>query len=101
MNLFNIQLPKHIFLEISHNTHKEEHKSLRDYLKDLVFDYRQFDRNTYVLVGFESVEHLDRSLYTEEIWEMIYFVSTNGFVRLSAPTLEELLDYAIRSENKK
>ena len=79
-----LRLPKHIALELGRNPHLETYDSVRDWLA-----YNDF-------YDFQSDDHQQRAIADNEIWTLHWYPNTPvGFIAIAAPTLPELLAFAI------
>lgn len=80
-----IYLPPHkASLHLTHNDHKSNYESVKDYL--LHEDER---------LEFRSDEDREACITSNEIWELQWYPETPvGFYAIAAPTLEALIDYA-------
>lgn len=78
-----IKLPNHkAALYISHNSHINSYQTINEYID-------------FVDPNWQNEEHKQRSINTNEIWEMrIYENSPVGSIHIAAPTLDELLVFA-------
>lgn len=86
-----MKLPKHnCGLTLEHNVHKSlyEHAS----------DCWEISRGEDV---WESQEAKDKAILTDEVWTLQWYPDTPiGFFKIAAPTLEELLTFALKIEQK-
>ena len=89
-----MKLPKHdCELIIRHNTNRNNYATVKEYVEDM--ESRDLD------FGFESPEHRQRAIDTNELWEMQWYPDTPiGFFLAAAPTLEELLSFVNNKEWK-
>lgn len=80
-----MQLPKHqAALSIGHNEHKSYYETIEEYLEGNDTDC------------WESKEHRGRAIATNSLWSMQWYPDTPvGFLRVYAPTLGELLSFAV------
>ena len=73
-------------LHLTHNAHLDCYESVAKHLEQWP------DRDGY----FESPEHRQRSIDTNELWELHWYPRTPiSFIVVHAPTLAELMDYAL------
>lgn len=84
-----MKLPNHkCGLYLTHNEHRDYYESAEVYLD-----------NNITRIDFESPEHRQRCIDTDNIWVLQWYPNTPvGFNCVGAPTLEELLDFANREE---
>lgn len=84
-----MKLPRHISLTIEHNDHRTNFESVEIYL------LTRGDHGP----DFESEEAKQRSIETNDLWTIQWFPDTpNGSIYLAAPTLDELLVFALKVE---
>jgi hypothetical protein len=85
------KLPKHkCGLFLTHNEHKNIYQTAEEYIKNE-------DHTTW-----ESEEHKQKAINTNEIWTLQWYPETPiGFYEISAPTLEDLLNFTKRVEGGK
>lgn len=80
-----MKFPEHkCGLFLSHNEHRDYYETLSDFIEnhDLTDD-------------FESPEAMAKSIETDELWELQWYPDTPvGFIRVAAPTLEDVLRLA-------
>jgi hypothetical protein len=83
-------LPKHCCsLTIEHNPHKNYYESIPEY----VSGPNNFSSH------FKNDEAYDRCIDTNELWVMQWYPDTPvGFIAVCAPTLNELIEYALEVE---
>lgn len=84
-----MKFPKHeCSLHLTHNQHKAYYEPIESYVDGDDFDW-------------ENEEAKARSIATNEIWELQWYPNTPvGFIRVVAPTLEEVLAMAMRGERE-
>lgn len=82
--------PKHSCgLSLTHNQHKDYYQTLIEYLSD-----------ENVQSNFKDATAKQRAIDADEIWELQWYPNTPiGFYCVSAPTLEEVLAYALEVES--
>ena len=83
--------PKHkCGLYLTHNRHKDFYEEIGKYVNG-------GHRGT--ADSFKDDETRERSIKTDEIWELQWYPNTPvGFYAVAAPTLEECLKYALEME---
>ena len=88
-----LRLPAHkCELSITHNTHTCLYQSASVWLED------QAREGGEAWFEWENDEARLRSIATGEIWTMQWYPETPvGFLAVAAPTLQELLDFALRA----
>lgn len=84
-----MKLPEHkAGLSLEHNEHRNYYESAEKRIADLG-----------LAEDFESPESMRRAIETDSVWVLHWYPDTPvGFLRVAAPTLDELLDYAARVE---
>lgn len=84
-----MKLPKHACgLHLTHNQHKDFYEDISDYI--------QRDPNC-----FKDEAAKAKAIETNEIWELQWYPNTPiGFLKVAAPTLEEVLSLALEVEAK-
>lgn len=72
-----------------------EHNVYRNYYDSIESAVAQEDE----LTTWESDEHKKRAIETKQLWTLQWYPNTPiGFYRVAAPTLEELLTFALTFE---
>lgn len=89
-----MKLPKHkCGLTIQHNIHNSNYQTAKEYIEG-----KEEANNE---PGWQSQEHRQRAIDTNEIWEMQWYPDTPvGHYSAAAPTLEELLSFVNSEEWK-
>lgn len=84
-----MKFPQHeCELTLTHNTHKSYYEDIADYVE-----------SEHVRDTFKDAEARNRSVATNEIWELQWYPHTPiGFNKVSAPTLDEVLALALALE---
>lgn len=85
-----IKLPKHLCgLSLEHNEHKNYYDTAQQWLKEQAQNGES--PNHY----FKDTEAYIKAITTDEVWVLQWYPNTPiGFIRVMAPTLEELLELA-------
>ncbi len=83
-------LPPHkAGLSIEHNPHLNLYQSVADYI----------DKDSPE--SWESLDHKARAIATNELWLLHWYPDTPvGFIKIAAPTLEELCSFAEKITRK-
>lgn len=89
-----MKLPAHKgSLYLTHNDHKSAYQSALEWCEDL---------NAESLATWQSEEHKQRAIATDEIWTLQWYPDTPiGFFSVAAPTLDELLAFAEEVERER
>ena len=85
-----MNLPEHkCGLYLEHNIHKNYYQKPEEYMKDHMENYE-----------WESDETRQRAIDTDSIWTLQWYPDTPiGFCAVAAPTLEELLTFALKENS--
>lgn len=80
--------PKHkCGLHLTHNEHRDYYTKIENYVTEDHAD------------AFKDDDAKARSVATDEIWELQWYPNTPiGFMKVSAPTLDEVLAFALEVE---
>jgi len=92
-----MKLPRHkCGLTLEHNNHRNVYQTARKWWAEE--SERDPDNPPY---DWESDEARERALATDEVWTLHWYPRTPiGFFCIAAPTLDELLAYALQVEDK-
>lgn len=83
-----MKFPKHLALTIEHNDHKTIYQNIVDYIV-----------NSNLEDSFNSELEMNEAIDNDELWVIYYHPATPvGHCRLSAPTLEKLLNLIYKME---
>lgn len=84
-----MKLPRHeAQLFLAHNEHRNYYISAEEHIADLG-----------LAEDFESPDSMRRAIETGSLWVLHWYPDTPvGFLRVAAPTLDELLAYAAKVE---
>lgn len=87
MNSKELIFPQHeCGLYLTHNQHRDYHQTLSEYIQDHELEE-----------DFENAKTMARAIETDELWELQWYPHTPvGFIRVVAPTLEEVLELGRR-----
>lgn len=86
-----MNFPKHkCGLHLTHNQHRDYYQTLPQYLSD-----------EHAQPSFKDASARQRAIDTGEIWELQWYPETPiGFHLVAAPTLDEVLAYALEVERE-
>jgi hypothetical protein len=94
IGMFQNLLPKHeCSLSIEHNPNRDEYQTVEEWVTER--HKREGDRTGICYFIWESPEHRQRAIDTNELWVMRWYPDTPiGFNEIAAPTLQDLIAFA-------
>jgi hypothetical protein len=86
-----MNFPKHkCGLYLTHNEHKDRYQNVKQFIDDHQIRDEFKDKNA-----------IDRAIAADEIWSLQWYPNTPvGFIKVSAPTFEEVISLALEIESK-